>query len=78
MRTSSFITVVKRYENLARIGREIVNHKDQIKYVEPALLDLEFAKQEQRIQDFHTEAKRTNKVWNKSKNTIFEFWTGLS
>ena len=78
MSKRSFITVAKRYEYLAQIGREIVNHKEHIKHVKPTLLDLEFIKQEQRIQEFHTEAKKANKVWNKSKNSIFEFWTGLS
>ena len=78
MNTRSFITVVKRYENVARLGREIINHKKHVRNIEPKLLDSEFVMQEQRIQDFHKEAKKANKVWNKSKNTIFEFWTGLS
>lgn len=78
MSRRSFITVVKNYERLAALGKEIIKHKDDIKKVKPDMLDMEFKRQEQRLQIFENDAKYVNNFWKNNKNTINEFWTGLS
>lgn len=78
MSIRSFKSVIIKYEMLSRLGREIIQHKEKIKHVKPSMLDVEFAKQEKRIEIFHDEAEQCNNYWKKNKNTINEFWTGLS
>ena len=74
----SFLTVVKNYEKLSRLGREIINHKEFVTSMPYEHIHNEHRKQEERIDMFHKQVNKSNKYWRRNKETINEFWTGLS
>ena len=47
---SRFISIVKNYEKVCRIGQDIINHKDLVRKAKPDKLSEEFRKQEERIE----------------------------
>ena len=53
---SSFKHVVKNYENLAKLGRQIIQHKKDIKNIKPNKIDESFLTQELKIQQFFDDA----------------------
>ena len=75
---SSFKHVVKNYENLAKLGRQIIQHKTDIKNIKPDNLEKAFLTQEFKIQQFFDDATHTHHYWIKNSNSIDEFWTGHS
>ena len=75
---ASFKQVVKNYQNLAKLGQQIIHHKENIKHIKPSQLDNEFLKQELRIEEFFEKADQTHTQWHKNSNLIHEYWTGLS
>tara|TARA_B100000963_G_scaffold187974_1_gene163593 strand:- start:843 stop:1073 length:231 start_codon:yes stop_codon:yes gene_type:complete len=75
---SSFIRIVRNYENICRLGHNIINHKDLVRRCPPEKLADEFRKQEERIDEFYREAEEAHQNWIKNKTTINEYWTGLS
>ena len=78
MSRRSFLTVVKNYEKLARLGREIIEHKEFVIAMPQERIYEEQMKQENRIEMFNKQVNKSNKYWRKNKETINEFWTGLS
>lgn len=78
MSNRSFLTVVKNYEKLARLGREIITHKEFVITMPHESIYEEQMKQENRIEMFHKQVNKSNKYWRRNKETINEFWTGLS
>lgn len=78
MSNRSFLTVVKNYEKLARLGREIITHKEFVIAMPQERIYEEQIKQENRIEMFHKQVNKSNKYWRRNKETINEFWTGLS
>lgn len=75
---SNFIKIVRNYENLCKLGKDIINHKDLIIKTTPTKLDEEFKKQEDRIQEFFKMTKKAEQEWKKNPYSINEYWTGLS
>ena len=75
---SSFKHIVKNYENLAKLGRQIIQHKKDIKSVPSRLSHNSFLSQEIRIQQFFDDAEQCHIDWKKNSHTIDEFWTGPS
>ena len=75
---ASFIRIVKNYENICRLGQNIIKHKDLVRRCPPEKLSDEFRKQEERIEAFYDEAGKAHQKWIKNKTTINEYWTGLS
>tara|TARA_B100000073_G_scaffold173239_1_gene143352 strand:+ start:1110 stop:1340 length:231 start_codon:yes stop_codon:yes gene_type:complete len=75
---SSFKHVVKNYENLAKLGRQIIQHKKDVKNIKSDNLEKAFFIQEQKIQQFFDDATDTHQYWIKNSNSINEFWTGHS
>lgn len=75
---SNFIKIVRNYENICKIGREIISHKELLKHTTPINIDYEFHKQEERIQDFIELTKSTHDDWDKNQTSINEYWTGWS
>jgi hypothetical protein len=75
---SSFIKIVRNYEQICRLGNKIINHKDLVRRAAPEKLNEEFEKQEQRIQDFIDATKKADEEWEKSPYSIHTYWTGLS
>ena len=49
---SNFIKIVRNYEHICRVGKQIIDHKDLVRRAAPSKLDEEFKKQEERIQEF--------------------------
>ena len=49
---SNFVKIVRNYENICRVGKQIIDHKDLVRRAAPSKLDQEFRKQEERIQEF--------------------------
>ena len=47
-----FISIVRNYEKICRLGHEIIDHKDLVRLVNPDKLPEEFRKQEERIERF--------------------------
>lgn len=78
MSKRSFLNVVKNYEKLSSLGREIINHKKIVIATPHDRVDEEHRNQEEMIEMFHKQLKKSNKYWRKNKGTINEFWTGLS
>lgn len=75
---SNFIKIVRNYEHVCRLGHKIINHKDFVRHAHPSVLDKEFKKQEERIQEFIKATEKANKEWEKHPCTINTYWTGLS
>ena len=75
---SSFIRIVRNYENICRLGQNIIKHKDLVRRCPPEKLSDEFRKQEERIEAFYDEAEKAHQKCIKNKTTINEYWTGLS
>ena len=73
---SSFKHVVKNYENLAKLGRQIIQHKKDVKNIKSDNLEKAFFIKEQKIQQFFDDATDTHQYWIKNSNSINEFWTG--
>ena len=55
---NTFTKIIKNYETVTRLGREIIAHKDLIRKSAPEHLDREFQKQEVRIQKFYKATKK--------------------
>ena len=75
---SSFIKIVRNYENICRLGHKIINHKDLVRRAAPEKLDEEFRKQEERIQEFVKLTETAHKEWKKNSYSVNTYWTGLS
>ena len=75
---SNFAKIVRNYENIYKLGKDIINHKDIIVKTTPLKLDKELQKQEDRIQKFFKMTKKAEKEWEKNHHSINEYWTGLS
>ena len=60
---SSFIRILKNYENICKLGREIIKHKEIITIPKS---DIEFRNQEIRIQEFSDAIKKADKEWKRS------------
>ena len=75
---SNFVKIVRNYEQICRVGKEIINYKDLIKKASPTQLSEEFRKQDERIQEFVEITKKANEEWGKNPNSINEYWTGWS
>ena len=58
---SSFIRILKNYENICKLGREIIKHKEII-----PKSHMEFRNQEICIQEFSDAIKKANKEWERS------------
>ena len=74
----SFVRVVKNYEKVFKLGRQIIKHKEAINFIAPEKRDEEFIKQEKRIDQFFESTKKAENDWKKNKNSINSYWTGLS
>ena len=75
---SNFVKIVRNYEQICRVGKEIINHKDLVRKAAPAQLSEEFRKQEDRIQEFVEITNKAHEEWKKNPYSINEYWTGLS
>ena len=78
MSTRSFLRIIKNYENISKIGREIIKHKEIISTIPKSEIDIEFIKQENRIQEFSDAIERTNNEWKNNPELVNPYWTGLS
>ena len=76
---NAFTKIIKNYETVTRLGREIITHKDVVRNLAlPHHLDQEFRKQDERIQKFCDATKKADKEWKKNPYSINSYWTGLS
>jgi len=75
---SNFVKIVRNYEQICRVGKEIINHKDLVRKAAPAQLSEEFRKQEDRIQEFVEITNKAHEEWKKNPYSINEYWTGWS
>ena len=60
MSRRSFLTVVKNYEKLARLGREIIEHKEFVIAMPQERIYEEQMKQENRIEMFNKQVNKSN------------------
>ena len=74
----SFRRIVKNYENIFKLGKQIIKHKETIRFIPPEKKDTEFIKQEIRIQEFSDAIKKAETEWEKSPDSVNTYWTGLS
>jgi len=75
---SNFIKIVRNYENICRLGHQIINHKDFIRRATPEKVNEEFRKQEERIHQFVELTEQAHKEWEKNPYSINPYWTGWS
>ena len=75
---SNFAKIVKNYEMVYRLGKEIINHKELVRRAPHAKLQEEFKKQENRIQEFVNATDEAHKEWKKNPHAVNPYWTGLS
>ena len=73
----SFVQIVRNYENVLRIGKEIIKHKEVVSSIPKSRLDDEFRKQEGLIDSFFYETTLAHREWEKNKKSINKYWTGL-
>ena len=78
MSSLSFKHIVKNYENIYKLGKEIIKHKEIVTAVPKSNSHAEFIKQEIRIQEFTDAIDNANKEWNDNEDSINTYWTGLS
>jgi len=78
IKMSRFISIVRNYEKICRLGHEIINHKDLVRRAKPDKLSEEFIKQEERIERFAEEINNANAEWKKNSTSINTYWTGWS
>jgi GTP cyclohydrolase FolE2 len=78
IKMSRFISIVKNYEKVCRLGQDIINHKDLVRKAKPDKLSEEFRKQEERIERFAEEINKANAEWRKNPESINTYWTGWS
>lgn len=72
----NFVHLINNYRSLYRLGIKIINHKHLIKYVDETKINLEHAKQEERIEKFERMIKKNHRDWKLNKNCINQYWTG--
>ena len=72
----SFTHLIKQYGKIHTLGSKIIKHKKYINKVPKSKIELEFQKQENRIQQFVKLINQTNSKWKNNQNTIDEYWTG--
>ena len=75
---SNFVRIVRNYEQISRLGRQIIAHKDLVRKIHPDKLEEEFTKQELRIQEFVEATKYADDAWKDNPHVINSYWTGLS
>tara|TARA_B100001287_G_C22640332_1_gene509788 strand:- start:835 stop:1065 length:231 start_codon:yes stop_codon:yes gene_type:complete len=75
---SNFIKIVRNYEHICRVGKQIIDHKDLVRRAAPSKLDEEFKKQEERIQEFVEITNKAHEEWKKNPYSVNEYWTGWS
>ena len=73
---SNFIKIVRHYEKVYHLGKQIIDHKTMIKKCVPQKLDEEFLKQEERIQNFCKITKQAETAWKRNPSSINKYWTG--
>ena len=78
MSAKSFLRLINNYENISKLGREIIKHKEIISAIPKSEIDIEFIKQENRIQEFSDAIERTNNEWKNNPELVNPYWTGLS
>jgi predicted DNA-binding WGR domain protein len=72
----TFYTLVKQYGKIHKLGKQIIKHKGYINNVSKTKIDLEFEKQEKRIQEFIELTNDVNSKWKENHQSINEYWTG--
>ena len=72
----TFYTLVKQYGKIHKLGKQIIKHKDYINNVSKTKIDLEFDKQEKRIQEFIELTNNANSKWKENHQSINKYWTG--
>ena len=75
---SNFIKIVRNYEHVCHLGHKIINHKDFVRRAHPSVLDKEFKKQEERIQELVRAINKANSEWEKHPCANNTYWSGLS
>tara|TARA_B100001250_G_C19103351_1_gene487845 strand:- start:77 stop:301 length:225 start_codon:yes stop_codon:yes gene_type:complete len=72
----TFKNLIKQYGKIHKLGNKIINHSKYINKVPKSKIDIEFQKQENRIQKFVKLTNQANSKWKNNQNTINEYWTG--
>ena len=78
MSVRSFLRIINNYENISKLGREIIKHKEIISTIPKSDMEIEFIKQENRIQEFSDAIEEANKEWKNNPELVNPYWTGLS
>tara|TARA_B110000208_G_scaffold105614_1_gene131008 strand:- start:248 stop:490 length:243 start_codon:yes stop_codon:yes gene_type:complete len=66
-----FINIIKKYERVATLGKQIIRHKEKIKRVRPCVIEIN--NQEKRIEEFIKEADDAHRIFK--NNIVNEYWT---
>ena len=74
----SFVQIVRNYEKVLRIGMEIIRHKEVVSSLPKERLDSAFKNQEDLIESFFINTDLAHNEWRRNKDSVNEYWTGLS
>ena len=74
----NFVQILRNYEKVLRIGREIIRHKEVVSSLPKERLDAEFQNQEDLIESFFINTDLAHDEWRRNKDSVNEYWTGLS
>jgi hypothetical protein len=69
--------IINNYRSIYRLGMKIIDHKQQINHVHHINIDVENAKQEERIEKFEKMVRTSHREWKLNKKCINEYWTGF-
>ena len=72
----TFSTLVKQYGKIHKLGKQIIKHKNYINVYDKNKIDIEFDRQEKRIQKFIELTNEANKKWKEDPFSINKYWTG--
>lgn len=72
----TFYKLVKQYGKIHKLGKQIIKHKLYVNNISENKIDMEFQRQEQRIQEFVDLTNKANEKWKNNPNTINKYWTG--
>ena len=72
----SFNNLIKQYGKIHKLWKQIIKHKKYVNNVPKNKIQLEFHKQEIRIQQFVDLINKANQEWKNNPNTINKYWTG--
>ena len=75
---NNFNRLVRMHSKLGNLGNKIIRHKKSIQKTRNECLEIEFIKQENRIQKYYKLSEQIQRKHDEYLQGIHAYWTGLS